>query len=147
MAMALTISFIIGSVYRFIPVAVDQLTNFGGAFFFCPLALMFISLISTPHILATRQLFVHESKNNVYGPLPHFISQSIAMLPFVLLKVVVCGILQYYLIGLRRDWFYHLLYFLAILYISLLWAESVINFIVSLVPNAIAAMSIGSKSS
>lgn len=102
-------------------------------FVFTVCIFFFSSNDAVPAFIQERFIFIRETSHNAYRASSYTIAGLITYLPFLLLQAAVYAGIVWKALGLRESF----LYFLVVLYVSLLSTNSFVVFVSSVVPNYI----------
>jgi len=80
------------------------------------------------------QVFQRERENGHYGVTAFVIGNTLSSLPFLVLVTLIPGVISYYPPGLQNGW-EHIVYFICVLFSSLMLVESLMMIVASIVPN------------
>ncbi|KAF8411322.1 hypothetical protein HHK36_003869 [Tetracentron sinense] len=109
------------------------ITNRLSFFIFTVCLFFFSSNDAVPAFIQERFIFVRESSHNAYRASSYAISGLITYLPFLAVQAATYAVIVWFALGLRGPF----LYFLIVLYVSLLSTNSFVVFVSSVVPNYI----------
>ncbi|KAM0911234.1 hypothetical protein ACQ4PT_013614 [Festuca glaucescens] len=109
------------------------ITNRLSFFIFTVCVFFFSSNDAVPAFIQERFIFIRETSHNAYRASAYVVAGVVTYLPFLLLQSAVYALITWWAIGLHGE----LLYFLVMLYASLLSTNSFVVFISSIVPNFI----------
>ncbi|BFG35667.1 hypothetical protein CerSpe_219410 [Prunus speciosa] len=109
------------------------ITNRLSFFIFTVCLFFFSSNDAVPAFIQERFIFVRETAHNAYRASSYTIAGLITYLPFLALQASVYAGIVWFSLGLRGPF----LYFLVVLYVSLLSTNSFVVFVSSVVPNYI----------
>lgn len=109
--------------------------------FFSVAFLGFMSVAGIPSFLEERSVLLREANNNLYGPLPFTLANTISTLPLLFLCSTLFSIICYWSIGLHpgADTFFR---FLAYLYAGVVAAEFQALLIAAALPIFVAALAV-----
>ncbi|XP_076955784.1 ABC transporter G family member STR2-like [Bidens hawaiensis] len=102
-------------------------------FIFTVSLLFFSSNDAVPAFIQERFIFVRETSHNAYRASSYTIAGLITYLPFLLLQAAAYAVITWFALKLEGPF----IYFLVILYVSLLTTNSFVMFVSSVVPNYI----------
>ncbi|XP_073011642.1 ABC transporter G family member STR2-like [Typha latifolia] len=108
-------------------------TNRLSFFIFTVCLFFFSSNDAVPAFIQERFIFVRETSHNAYRASSYAISGLITYLPFLLLQALTYAVIVWFALGLRGSF----LYFVVMLYVSLISTNSFVVFVSSVVPNFI----------
>ncbi|KAI4299111.1 hypothetical protein L6164_032601 [Bauhinia variegata] len=95
--------------------------------------LTFITVSGFPAFVEEMKVFERERLNGHYGVTAFIIGNTFSAIPFLLLMSIIPGAVVYYLVGLHQG-HEHLLYFISVLFVSVLLVESLAMIVASVVP-------------
>ncbi|XP_071704322.1 ABC transporter G family member STR2-like [Rutidosis leptorrhynchoides] len=108
-------------------------TNRLSFFIFTVCLFFFSSNDAVPAFIQERFIFVRETSHNAYRASSYTIAGVITYLPFLLLQALVYAVITWFALKLEGPF----VYFLIMLYVSLLTTNSFVVFVSSVVPNYI----------
>lgn len=88
-------------------------------------------------------MFERERLNGHYGVTAFIIGNTLSSIPFLVLISLIPGALVYYLVGLHQG-LQHFIFFISVLFVSVLLVESLMMIVASLVPNFLMGIIAGS---
>ncbi|TKY69991.1 ABC transporter G family member 19 [Spatholobus suberectus] len=109
------------------------ITNRLSFFIFTVCLFFFSSNDAVPAFIQERFIFIRETSHNAYRASTYTIAGLITHMPFIFLQALVYAALVWFALKLRG----HFLYFLLVLFVSLLSTNSFVVFVSSVVPNYI----------
>ncbi|KAF7037271.1 hypothetical protein CFC21_047686 [Triticum aestivum] len=109
------------------------ITNRLSFFIFTVCVFFFSSNDAVPAFIQERFIFIRETSHNAYRASAYVVAGVITYLPFLLLQSAAYALITWWAIGLHGQF----VYFLVMLYASLLSTNSFVVFISSIVPNFI----------
>ncbi|TIA92328.1 hypothetical protein E3P99_00624 [Wallemia hederae] len=119
----------------------DRLNDRLSVHFFSVAFLSFMSVAGIPSYLEERSVLRRERANGLYGTLSFTVAQTLTMLPFLFVCVVVFSVICYWSIGLHGG-ASHFFTWMAILYMCILNAEFQSLLIASIFPVFITSLAI-----
>ncbi|CAH1421328.1 unnamed protein product [Lactuca virosa] len=132
--MVLTImGFMMATMFKNPGKTMQGITNRLSFFIFTVCLFFFSSNDAVPAFIQERFIFVRETSHNAYRASSYTIAGLITYLPFLLLQAAVYAALTWFALKLEGPF----LYFLIVLYVSLLSTNSFVVFVSSVVPNFI----------
>merc|ERR1712137_1083987 len=105
--------------------------------FFIVAFLIFMSIAVLPFFIEIRATFIRESQNGAYGPGAYVISNFLMAQPGIFLVALISSLFVVLIPGLNNMGMY-----IAILYLSLMFAESFMNVIAALIPQFIVGIAV-----
>lgn len=111
--------------------------------FFSVAFLGFMSVAGIPAFLEERLVFVRERMNGLYGPGTYVLANSLVILPYLFVCVLLFSVICYWSIGLNpgADLFFR---FLGVLFLAVYTAESQSAVVASMLPNFVASLAVAS---
>ncbi|KAL4582404.1 hypothetical protein LXL04_006952 [Taraxacum kok-saghyz] len=132
--MVLTImGFMMATMFKNPGKTMQGITNRLSFFIFTVCLFFFSSNDAVPAFIQERFIFVRETSHNAYRASSYTIAGLITYLPFLLLQAAVYAGLTWFALKLEGPF----VYFLVVLYVSLLSTNSFVVFVSSVVPNFI----------
>ncbi|KAK9904353.1 hypothetical protein M0R45_000789 [Rubus argutus] len=125
--------FLMATMFKNPPSSTQGITNRLSFFIFTVCLFFFSSNDAVPAFIQERFIFVRETAHNAYRASSYTIAGLITYLPFLALQASVYAGIVWYALKLRGPF----LYFLVVLYVSLLSTNSFVVFVSSVVPNYI----------
>ncbi|KAI5325044.1 PREDICTED: ABC transporter [Prunus dulcis] len=125
--------FLMATMFKNPPQNSQGITNRLSFFIFTVCLFFFSSNDAVPAFIQERFIFVRETAHNAYRASSYTIAGLITYLPFLALQASVYAGIVWFALGLRGPF----LYFLVVLYVSLLSTNSFVVFVSSVVPNYI----------
>ncbi|KAJ1378616.1 P-loop containing nucleoside triphosphate hydrolase [Sesbania bispinosa] len=129
---ALAIS--LGTIFYDLGTSKGSIQDRGSLLSFVTGFLTFMTIGGFPSFVEDMKVFQRERENGHYGVVAFVIGNTFSSLPYLLLVSVIPGAITYYLPGLQKGC-EHFLYFLCVLFSSLMLVESLMMIIASIVPN------------
>ncbi|XP_014515135.2 ABC transporter G family member 11 isoform X2 [Vigna radiata var. radiata] len=96
--------------------------------------LTFMTIGGFPSFVEVMKVFQRERENGHYGVTAFVIANTLSSIPFLVLVALIPGVIAYYLPGLQNG-FEHFVYFICVLFSSLMLVESLMMIVASIVPN------------
>ncbi|PWA53355.1 AAA+ ATPase domain-containing protein [Artemisia annua] len=132
--MVLTImGFMMATMFKKPEKTMQGITNRLSFFIFTVCLFFFSSNDAVPAFIQERFIFVRETSHNAYRASSYTIAGLITYLPFLLLQAAVYAAITWFALKLEGPF----IYFLIVLYVSLLSTNSFVVFVSSVVPNYI----------
>ncbi|XP_026391162.1 ABC transporter G family member 11-like isoform X2 [Papaver somniferum] len=88
-------------------------------------------------------IFERERLNGHYGVTAFIIGNTLSSTPYLLINTLIPGAIAYYLAGLHKG-FEHFLFFVLVIFVSVILVESLMMIVASMVPNYLMGIIIGS---
>eukprot|EP01135_Chromosphaera_perkinsii_P006886 Nk52_evm41s621 gene=Nk52_evmTU41s621 len=140
-AMYIMMAILMGTVWFKIGTNQDALQDRFSAHFFAIAFLCFMSVAAIPAFIEDKLVFERERANGAYSTLAYVVSNTIVSLPFVFITALAFSAIAYPLMDLHSG-ADHFFTYLAVLFLSLYVAESMVVFISSVIPIFVAALAI-----
>ncbi|CAJ1936078.1 unnamed protein product [Sphenostylis stenocarpa] len=96
--------------------------------------LTFMTIGGFPSFVEVMKVFQRERQNGHYGVTAFVIGNTLSCIPYLLLVAFIPGVISYFLPGLQVGWD-HFVYFVCVLFSSLMLVESLMMIVASIVPN------------
>ncbi|TQD78457.1 hypothetical protein C1H46_035997 [Malus baccata] len=125
--------FLMATMFLHPPETSQGITNRLSFFIFTVCLFFFSSNDAVPAFIQERFIFVRETAHNTYRASSYTIAGLVTYLPFLALQASVYAGIVWFALGLRGPF----IYFLVVLYVSLLSTNSFVVFVSSVVPNYI----------
>ncbi|CAN6542050.1 unnamed protein product [Malus baccata var. baccata] len=125
--------FLMATMFLKPPETTQGITNRLSFFIFTVCLFFFSSNDAVPAFIQERFIFVRETAHNAYRASSYTIAGLVTYLPFLALQASVYAGIVWFALGLRGPF----IYFLVVLYVSLLSTNSFVVFVSSVVPNYI----------
>ncbi|XP_061349750.1 ABC transporter G family member 1-like [Gastrolobium bilobum] len=133
----------LGTMFFDIGSSSESIQARGSLLVFVVTFLTFINVAGFPSFVEDMKVFERERLNGHYGVTAFTIGNTLSAIPFLLLMSLIPGALVYYLVGLQKG-HEHFLYFISVLFISLLLVEGLMMIIASMIPNFLMGIIFGS---
>ncbi|RZB95677.1 ABC transporter G family member 11 isoform A [Glycine soja] len=104
--------------------------------------LTFMTIGGFPSFVEVMKVFQRERQNGHYGVTAFVIGNTLSSIPYLLLITIIPGAIAYYLPGLHNGC-EHFLYFICVLFSSLMLVESLMMIVASVVPNFLMGIMTG----
>ncbi|XP_024019899.1 ABC transporter G family member 11 [Morus notabilis] len=124
----------LGTIYYDIGTNYGSIQARGSLIMFIASFLTFMAIGGFPSFVEDMKVFERERLNGHYGATSFVIGNTLSSQPYLFLVSVIPGALAYFLSGLRKD-HEHFLYFVSVLYASMILVESLMMIVASIVPN------------
>ncbi|MCL7041033.1 hypothetical protein MKW94_014912 [Papaver nudicaule] len=115
----------------------------GAMLMFVATLLTFMSIGGFPSFVEDMMIFCRERLNGHYGVAAFVIGNTLSSIPYLLMITLIPGAIAYYLVGLQRG-FEHFLFFVLVIFVSVMLVESLMMLVASMVPNYLMGIIIGS---
>jgi ABC-type multidrug transport system permease subunit len=137
------LAILIGTVWLRLEDHAANIINFNGALFFTCAFMIFMSISVLPAYIEERSIFIRERANGGYSVAAYVIAHIIVEVPFLTLMAFAGSIPVYFLVNLNLDSAGHFFYFVLILFLSLIVAESIMVLISAAIPIFIVGIAAG----
>ncbi|RZC64442.1 hypothetical protein C5167_008133 [Papaver somniferum] len=114
----------------------------GAMLMFVASFLTFMSIGGFPSFVEDVMIFGRERLNGHYGVAAFVVGNTLSSIPYLLIISVIPGAIAYYLIGLHKG-FEHFLFFVLVIFASVMLVESLMMLVASIVPNYLMGIIIG----
>jgi ABC-type multidrug transport system ATPase subunit len=96
--------------------------------YFVAATLVAFSVTRLLPLLEERAIYIQETANYYYSPLPYTVALSLTSLPYLVVIIVCCTVLLYTFVDLWQGW-YNVSFFMLAYFVTLYCAESMLLFI------------------
>uniref|UniRef100_A0A1D1Z0M5 ABC transporter G family member 11 n=1 Tax=Anthurium amnicola TaxID=1678845 RepID=A0A1D1Z0M5_9ARAE len=134
LAMYVAICLALGTMFYDIGHSYASIQARGSVLLFVSAFLTFMAIGGFPSFIEDMKIFKRERLNGHYGVTAFVIGNTLSSAPYLALISIVPVVMAYYLIGLQRS-FQHFMFFVILLYTSMLLVESLMMVVASIVPN------------
>ncbi|XP_047177424.1 ABC transporter G family member 1-like [Vigna umbellata] len=124
----------LATVFHNLGTSYDSIKDRGSLVAFIVGFLTFMTIGGFPSFVEVMKVFQRERENGHYGVTAFVIANTLSSIPFLVLVAVIPGVIAYYLPGLQNG-FEHFVYFICVLFSSLMLVESLMMIVASIVPN------------
>ncbi|KAI4314453.1 hypothetical protein L6164_027361 [Bauhinia variegata] len=132
--MVLTVmGFMMATMFKKPPETLQGITNRISFFIFTVCLFFFSSNDAVPAFIQERFIFIRETSHNAYRASSYTIAGLITYVPFLALQASVYAVIVWFALKLQGPF----IYFLIVLFVSLLTTNSFVMFVSSVVPNYI----------
>ncbi|XVE64301.1 hypothetical protein DITRI_Ditri07aG0090000 [Diplodiscus trichospermus] len=138
---ALIVGLVLGTIYINIGYDKEGIEKRFGLFAFTLTFLLSSTTETLPIFLSERPILLRETSSGVYRLSSYLIANTLVFLPYLLAIAVIYSISVYFLVGLCASW-QAFAYFVLVIWIIVLMANSFVLFLSSLAPNYIAGTSL-----
>ncbi|XP_068328405.1 ABC transporter G family member 4-like [Pyrus communis] len=138
---ALLVGLILGTIYINIGVDKQGIEKRFGLFAFTLTFLLSSTTETLPIFINERPIFLRETSGGIYRLSSYLIANTLVFLPYLLTIAIIYSVSVYFLVGLCGSW-QTFAYFVLVIWIILLMANSFVLFLSSLAPNYIAGTSL-----
>ncbi|XP_004496513.1 ABC transporter G family member 4 [Cicer arietinum] len=140
-AEALVVGLVLGTIYINIGFDKEGIQKRFGLFAFTLTFLLSSTTETLPIFINERPILLRETSSGVYRLSSYLIANTLVFLPYLLVVAVIYSIPVYFLVGLCSSWF-SFAYFVLVIWVIVLMANSFVLFLSSLAPNYIAGTSL-----
>ncbi|MFQ6623939.1 hypothetical protein Gotur_003359 [Gossypium turneri] len=138
---ALIVGLVLGTIYINIGYDKEGIEKRFGLFAFTLTFLLSSTTETLPIFLNERPILLRETSSGVYRLSSYLIANTLVFLPYLLAIAVIYSISVYFLVGLCASW-QAFAYFVLVIWIIVLMANSFVLFLSTLAPNYIAGTSL-----
>ncbi|XP_047177423.1 ABC transporter G family member 1-like [Vigna umbellata] len=124
----------LATVFHNLGTSYDSIKDRGSLVAFIVGFLTFMTIGGFPSFVEVMKVFQRERENGHYGVTAFVIANTLSSIPFLVLVAVIPWVIAYYLPGLQNG-FEHFVYFICVLFSSLMLVESLMMIVASIVPN------------
>ncbi|QCD84124.1 ATP-binding cassette [Vigna unguiculata] len=124
----------LATVFHNLGTSYDSIKDRGSLVAFINGFLTFMTIGGFPSFVEVMKVFQRERENGHYGVTAFVIANTLSSIPFLLLVTLIPGVIAYYLPGLQNG-LEHFVYFICVLFSSLMLVESLMMIVASIVPN------------
>lgn len=140
-AEALLVGLVLGTIYINIGFDKEGIEKRFGLFAFTLTFLLSSTTETLPIFINERPILLRETSSGVYRLSSYLIANTLVFLPYLLVVAVIYSIPVYFLVGLCSSWL-SFAYFVLVIWVIVLMANSFVLFLSSLAPNYIAGTSL-----
>ena len=140
-AEALLVGLVLGTIYINIGFDKEGIEKRFGLFAFTLTFLLSSTTETLPIFINERPILLRETSSGVYRLSSYLIANTLVFLPYLLVVAVIYSIPLYFLVGLCATWL-SFAYFVLVIWVIVLMANSFVLFLSSLAPNYIAGTSL-----
>ncbi|KAL5148773.1 ABC transporter G family member 11 [Glycine soja] len=138
-ALAITLA----TVFYDLGTSYDSIKDRGSLVAFINGFITFMTIGGFPSFVEVMKVYQRERQNGHYGVTAFVIGNTLSSIPYLLLVTFIPGAISYYLPGLQKGC-EHFLYFICVLFSSLMLVESLMMIVASVVPNYLMGIITGS---
>ncbi|KAK6925893.1 ABC transporter family G domain [Dillenia turbinata] len=138
---ALGVGLVLGTIYINIGFDKQGIEKRLGLFAFTLTFLLSSTTETLPIFISERPILLRETSSGVYRLSSHLIANTLVFLPYLLAIAIIYSVSVYFLVGLCASW-QAFAYFVLVIWIIVLMANSFVLFLSSLAPNYIAGTSL-----
>ncbi|KAG7546180.1 ABC-2 type transporter [Arabidopsis suecica] len=138
---ALVVGLVLGTIYLNIGTGKEGIKKRFGLFAFTLTFLLSSTTQTLPIFIDERPILIRETSSGLYRLSSHILANTLVFLPYLLLIAIIYSVSLYFLVGLCFSW-QAFAYFVLVIWIIVLMANSFVLFLSSLAPNYIAGTSL-----
>ncbi|CAH2077948.1 unnamed protein product [Thlaspi arvense] len=138
---ALIVGLVLGTIYLNIGIGKAGIEKRFGLFAFTLTFLLSSTTQTLPIFIDERPILLRETSSGLYRLSSHILANTLVFLPYLLLIAIIYSVSLYFLVGLCLSW-QAFVYFVLVIWIIILMANSFVLFVSSLAPNYIAGTSL-----
>lgn len=138
---ALIVGLVLGTIYINIGFEKEGIEKRFGLFAFTLTFLLSSTTETLPIFINERPILLRETSSGVYRLSSYLIANTLVFLPYLLAIAIVYSVSVYFLVGLCASW-QAFAYFVLVIWVIVLMANSFVLFLSSLAPNYIAGTSL-----
>ncbi|KAL5727172.1 ATP-binding cassette sub- G member 8 [Ranunculus cassubicifolius] len=138
---ALVVGLVLGSIYINVGYEKQGMDKRFGLFAFTLTFLLSSTTETLPIFINERPIILRETSSGLYRLSSHLIANTLVFLPYLLVIAVIYSVSVYFLVGLCGTW-QAFSYFVLVVWIVILMANSFVLFLSSLAPNYVAGTSL-----
>ncbi|EOA16308.1 hypothetical protein CARUB_v10004458mg [Capsella rubella] len=138
---ALVVGLVLGTIYLNIGAGKEGIEKRFGLFAFTLTFLLSSTTQTLPIFIDERPIILRETSSGLYRLSSHILATTLVFLPYLLLIAIIYSVSLYFLVGLCPSW-KAFAYFVLVIWIIVLMANSFVLFLSSLAPNYIAGTSL-----
>ncbi|KAH7854108.1 hypothetical protein Vadar_010190 [Vaccinium darrowii] len=138
---ALVVGLVLGTIYIDIGYDKESIEKRLGLFAFTLTFLLSSTTETLPIFLNERPILLRETSSGVYRLSSYLIANTLVFMPYLLAIAVLYSVSVYFLVGLCSTWL-AFAYFVLVIWVIVLMANSFVLFLSSLAPNYIAGTSL-----
>ncbi|XP_071931366.1 ABC transporter G family member 1-like [Coffea arabica] len=142
LAIYITLAFGLGTVFYNVGNSYTSINARASMLMFVASLLTLMSIGGFPSFVEEIKVFQRERLNGHYGVAAFVVSNTASSVLFLCLIAVIPGVIVYYLVGLQRGT-ERFLYFIMVLFASIMLVEGLMMIVASLVPNFLMGLIIG----
>ncbi|CAN8252724.1 unnamed protein product [Cochlearia groenlandica] len=138
---ALVVGIVLGTIYINIGIGKEGIKKRFGLFAFTLTFLLSSTTETLPIFINERPILLRETSSGVYRVSSHILANTLVFLPYLFVISIIYSVSVYFLVGLCPTW-QAFGYFVLVIWIIVLMANSFVLFLSSLAPNYIAGTSL-----
>ncbi|XP_061349745.1 ABC transporter G family member 1-like isoform X1 [Gastrolobium bilobum] len=134
LAIYVALALSLGTVFYNLDTSNGSIKDRGSLLAFVSAFLTFMTIGGFPSFVEDMKVFQRERQNGHYGVTAFVIGNTFSSVPYLLLVTLIPGVITYFLAGLQKG-YEHILYFLCVIFSSLMLVESLMMIVATVVPN------------
>ena len=138
---ALIVGFVLGTIYINIGYDKQSIRKRLGLFAFTLTFLLSCTTETLPIFINERPILIRETSSGVYRLSSYLIANTLVFLPYLLIISIIYSVSVYFLVGLCATW-QSFGYFVLVIWVTVLMANSFVLFLSSVAPTYIAGTSL-----
>lgn len=138
---ALVVGLVLGTIYLNIGTGKEGIKKRFGLFAFTLTFLLSSTTQTLPIFIDERPILLRETSSGLYRLSSHILANTLVFMPYLLLIAIIYSVSLYFLVGLCFSW-KAFAYFVLVIWIIVLMANSFVLFLSSVAPNYIAGTSL-----
>ncbi|KDP22204.1 hypothetical protein JCGZ_26035 [Jatropha curcas] len=138
---ALIVGLVLGSIYINIGYSKQGIEKRFGLFAFTLTFLLSSTTETLPIFINERPILLRETSSGIYRLSSYLVANTLVFLPYLLAVAIIYSVSVYFLVGLCSSW-QAFGYFILVIWVIVLMANSFVLFLSSLAPNYIAGTSL-----
>ncbi|RZC92680.1 hypothetical protein C5167_028455 [Papaver somniferum] len=138
----ISLSLCIGTIFFDIGHSSGSIQARGAMLMFLTTLLTFMSIGGFPSFVEDMMIFDRERLNGHYGVAAFVIGNTLSSIPYLLIISLIPVAIVYYLVGLQKG-LDHFLFFVLIIFLSVMVVESLMMLLASMVPNYLMGIIVG----
>ncbi|KAI3873930.1 hypothetical protein MKW98_001579 [Papaver atlanticum] len=132
----------IGMIFYDIVHSFGSIQARGAMLMFVASLLTIMSVGGFPSFVEDMMIFGRERFNGHYGVAAFVVGNTLSSMPYLLIISIIPGAIAYYLVGLHKG-LEHFLFFVLVIFVSVMLVESLMMVVESMVPNYLLGIIIG----
>ncbi|KAI3851022.1 hypothetical protein MKX03_014447 [Papaver bracteatum] len=138
----ISLSLCIGTIFFDIGHSSGSIQARGAMLMFLTTLLTFMSIGGFPSFVGDMMIFDRERLNGHYGVAAFVIGNTLSSIPYLLIISLIPVAIVYYLVGLQKG-LDHFLFFVLVIFLSVMVVESLMMLVASMVPNYLMGIIVG----
>ncbi|KAI3931530.1 hypothetical protein MKW92_011132 [Papaver armeniacum] len=137
-----SLSLCIGTIFFDIGHSSSSIQARGAMLMFLTTLLTFMSIGGFPSFVEDMMIFDRERLNGHYGVAAFVIGNTLSSIPYLFIISLIPAAIVYYLVGLHKG-LDHFLFFVLVIFVSVMVVESLMMLVASMVPNYLMGIIVG----